>query len=72
MAEPVVEKCVKIGCPKGGTVLDPFGGAGTTGLIASRLGMDSILCEINPTSARIARARIEAENPMFYKVEVAA
>lgn len=70
MAEPIVEKCVKIGCPKAGTVLDPFGGAGTTGLIASRLERNSILCEINPDSARIAQARIEAENPLFYRVQV--
>jgi DNA modification methylase len=70
MAEPIVEKCVKIGCPKGGMVLDPFGGAGTTGLLASRLERNSTLCEINPDSARIAQARIEAENPLFYRVEV--
>lgn len=69
MAEPIVDKCIRIGCPKGGTVLDPFGGAGTTGLLASRLERNAVLCEINPDSARIAKARIEAEDSLFYRVE---
>jgi DNA modification methylase len=30
----LIEPCILAGCPKGGTVLDPFGGAGTTGLVA--------------------------------------
>ena len=40
------------------TVLDPFGGAGTVGLVAERRGRDSILIEINPDYAEMARARI--------------
>jgi hypothetical protein len=33
----LVEPCILAGCPAGGMVLDPFGGAGTTGLVADRL-----------------------------------
>lgn len=44
-------------------VLDPFGGAGTVGLVAERLGRDSILIEINPDYAEMARKRIEADVP---------
>ena len=33
----LIEPCILAGCPIGGTVLDPFGGAGTTGLVADRL-----------------------------------
>src|SRR5690606_936757 len=33
----LIEPCILAGCPKGGTVLDPFGGAGTTGLVAEKL-----------------------------------
>lgn len=51
-------------------VLDPFGGAGTTGLVADRLGRDAVLIEINPANAEIARKRIAEEAPMFTTVEV--
>lgn len=56
----LIEPCVLAGCPEGGTVLDPFGGAGTTGLVAKRNGRNSILCEINPEYADMAEARIAA------------
>jgi DNA modification methylase len=51
-------------------VLDPFGGAGTTGLVADRLGRDAILCELNPEYAKMAGERIAGENPMFTQVSV--
>jgi DNA modification methylase len=41
-----------------GKVLDPFGGAGTVGLVAESLGRDSILIELNPEYAEIAMRRI--------------
>lgn len=56
----LIEPCVLAGAPVGGTVLDPFGGAGTTGLVAKRNGRNSILCEINPDYADMAEARITA------------
>ena len=43
----LVEPCVLAGCPPGGTVLDPFGGSGTTGEVAERNGRNSILIELN-------------------------
>ena len=46
------------GCPIGGTVLDPFGGAGTTGLVAERLGRNAVLIELNPDYANLARDRL--------------
>jgi site-specific DNA-methyltransferase (adenine-specific) len=57
----LIEPCVLAGCPAGGVVLDPFGGAGTTGLVAQRHGRRAILCELNPEYAEMARARIDAE-----------
>lgn len=54
----LVVPCVLAGSHKGGVVLDPFGGAGTTGLVAERLGRDSILIELNPEYAQMARARL--------------
>jgi hypothetical protein len=52
------------------TVLDPFGGAGTTALVADRLGRDAVLIELNPEYAEMARVRIAADCPMFTDVEV--
>lgn len=68
----LVEPCILAGCPKGGIVLDPFGGAGTTGLVADRLGRDAILIELNPEYAEIARKRIYGDAPMFADVGVEA
>jgi DNA modification methylase len=53
------------------TVLDPFGGAGTVGLVADRLGRDAILIELNPEYAQMASARIKGDAPMFAGVEIA-
>jgi hypothetical protein len=53
------------------TVLDPFGGAGTVGLVADRLGRDAILIELNESYARMAEDRIRGAAPMFAAVEVA-
>jgi DNA modification methylase len=64
----LVEPCIKAGCPEGGTVLDPFGGAGTTGLVADRLGRNATLIEINPDYAAMARGRIRADAPLFAEV----
>lgn len=64
----LVEPCIKAGCPTGGLVLDPFGGAGTTGLVASRLQRDAILIELNPDYAAIAQRRIEGDEGMLATV----
>ena len=55
------ELCIKAGCPKGGTVLDPFGGAGTTGLVADRLQRNAILIELNPEYATMSEARVDKD-----------
>jgi site-specific DNA-methyltransferase (adenine-specific) len=57
----LIEPCVLAGCPKGGVVLDPFGGAGTTALVALRHGRKASLIELNPEYAEMARRRIETE-----------
>lgn len=54
----LIEPCVLAGSPPGGVVLDPFGGSGTTGLVADRHGRNAILCELNPAYAAMARERI--------------
>jgi DNA modification methylase len=64
----LVEPCVLAGCPAGGTVIDPFGGAGTTGMVADRLQRDAILIELNPEYAAIADRRIRGDAGMFADV----
>lgn len=49
--------------PVPATVLDPFGGSGTTGMVAERLGRNAILIELSPKYARMARRRINATAP---------
>lgn len=50
-------------------VLDIFGGAGTTALVADRLGRDAIILELNPEYAEMARQRIQRDGGMFAAVE---
>jgi len=52
------------------TVLDPFGGAGTTALVADRLGHNAILCELNPDYVEMTRQRLVDDGGMFMQVEV--
>lgn len=54
----LAETCILAGCPKGGIVLDPFFGSGTTGLAAKSLDRHYIGIEINAEYCVLARARI--------------
>jgi len=64
----LIEPCILAGCPKSGIVLDPFGGAGTTGLVADRLGRNAFLIELNPEYAAMAERRIRGDAGMFAEV----
>jgi DNA modification methylase len=46
------------GCPPGGSVVDPFVGAGTTMVVAEDLGCAGIGIDLNPTYLELARRRI--------------
>ena len=52
--EELCETPIKAGCPKDGIVLDPFFGAGTTGVVALRQGKNYIGIELNPKYIKIA------------------
>ena len=54
----LIEPCVLAGCPKDGTILDPFGGSGTTAEVAIENGRNALLIELNPEYIEIANTRI--------------
>jgi len=56
----LIRPCILAGSPRGGLVLDPFGGAGTTSLVSMQEGRRSIICELNPEYSALARARIDS------------
>jgi len=61
----LVEPCILAGCPVGGTVLDPFCGSGTAGLVAIGLGRNFIGIDLNPKYVEMARRRIEGSFPLL-------
>ena len=57
--EALAEPCIRAGCRDGGTVLDPFFGSGTVGVVALKEGKNYIGIEINEEYAKLAEKRIE-------------
>ena len=66
----LVEPCILAGCPEDGNVLDPFGGAGTTALVADRLKRNATIIELNPKYINIAEKRINNDAPLFTTLTV--
>jgi site-specific DNA-methyltransferase (adenine-specific) len=66
----LIEPCVLAGCPENGTVIDPFGGAGTTGLVAQQHNRNAVLIELNPEYAEMAKNRIYNDAPLFSSVKL--
>jgi DNA modification methylase len=54
----LIEPCILAGSPKGGFVLDPFGGAATTGLVCQRLKRNYTLFELNPEYITLGEERL--------------
>jgi site-specific DNA-methyltransferase (adenine-specific) len=61
----LIEPCIKAGCPENGTVLDPFGGSGTTAIVAALNNRNAILIELNQDYINIANKRIDKELGLF-------
>jgi len=53
----LARRCILLGSRLGDTVLDPFGGSGTTGIAALELGRKAILIELNPSYVKISKER---------------
>jgi site-specific DNA-methyltransferase (adenine-specific) len=65
MPTQLAEPCILASAPEGGLVLDPFCGAGTTGVVALRHGRSFVGIELSPRYARMARERILWDAPLL-------
>ena len=59
--EDLIIPMIKAGCRPGGTVLDPFFGAGTTGVVAEKLGRTCVGIELNGEYIKIAEKRLSQQ-----------
>lgn len=55
----LVKPCILAGTKPGDTVLDPFSGSGTVGMVATELGRKAILCELNPEYVKLSKYRTD-------------
>ena len=55
----LIEPCILAGCPKGGVVLDPFMGSGTTAFVALLNDRQYLGCELNPEYEELQQRRIK-------------
>lgn len=53
----LVKPCILAGCPKGGMVIDPFGGSGTVAIVADELGRDSVYIDLSTKYTEMAKER---------------
>lgn len=61
----LARRCILLGSNEGHIVLDPFGGSGTTGVVANELHRKAIIIELNPTYAEMALSRGSTIQPQF-------
>mgnify|MGYP003493410316 FL=1 len=61
----LIEPMVLAGSKPGDTVLDPFSGSGTTGMVALRHDRSYIGLELNPEYAELSRNRIRDDAPLL-------
>lgn len=57
----LIKPCILAGCPAGETVLDPFGGAGTTSLVCRQLGRKSVYIDLKEDYVTMAIRRLEGQ-----------
>jgi DNA modification methylase len=67
--EEIPRTCILAGSKKGDTILDPFSGAGTTGVVAEKLDRKYIGIELNPQYIKLAEDRIYNVQPLFAGLE---
>jgi DNA modification methylase len=68
--EEIPRTCILAGSKKGDTILDPFSGAGTTGVVAEKLNRKYIGIELNPQYTKMSEDRIYNVQPLFAGLEL--
>jgi site-specific DNA-methyltransferase (cytosine-N4-specific) len=58
MVPEIARRCIVMSCPAGGLVLDPFGGSGTTGIVAVQNGRRALMIDVNPDYCALMRRRL--------------
>lgn len=53
----LIKPCILAGSKPGDTILDPFAGSGTTGMVALELGRKALLIELNPQYVKLIERR---------------
>ena len=61
----LARRCILLGSRQNDTILDPFGGSGTTGIAANELSRKAILIEINPVYAQMSKEGTEIIQPQL-------
>lgn len=61
----LVRRCILLGTRQGDMVLDPFGGSGTTGVVAKEEGRKAILIDLNPAYNKLAEKRLKNAQGRF-------
>ena len=62
----LIRPCILAGCPEGGTVLDPFNGSGTTGVVCMEENRNYVGIELNPEYVTMAKRRISQAQPQWF------
>ena len=65
----LIEPCILAGCPEGGTVLDPFGGSGTTAGVAVKNNRDAVICELSEQYLPLIPERVEHISGLKFSLE---
>jgi DNA modification methylase len=68
MPPELAERCIRASSRPGDTVLDPFGGAGTTALVADRMNRHAVLIELNPRYVELTHNRVQNDAPFFVEI----
>jgi site-specific DNA-methyltransferase (cytosine-N4-specific) len=66
----LARRCILLGSREGDIILDPFGGSGTTGIVANELHRKAIIIELNPSYAKKALSRASSIQPQFQSLLV--
>ena len=63
--DELIRPCILAGCPRGGIVLDPFMGSGTTARVARKYGRKYLGFELNPEYIKIIEQKVIVSQDLF-------